>query len=433
MRQLARGSLVSFFIQGTGAGLIFFSEILLARVLGVTQYGLFATVMAWSQVLVLVALVGNNHLLLRFVPTYLGRGEWSLLRGIQRYSSRISMFVALGVLSTAALLLASMSVQFSSEVRSAFLIGLAALPFAALSLQRQAFLRGLHRVAAALAPELILRPLLLMALVVALAFLAHAEMSAAAALALNGVAVFAAFAVGRLLQQRAMPTAARQAAPEERHAERIRIGVPLFLITGIQLLIVRLDIILLGAMAGHEAAGYYAPASRVADLVVFALASANVIVGPLVAGLYARNDVAGLQKVLATLAKGVLLFTIPLVFFITFFGLEILGLFGDEYRAAYVPLLILTCGQVVNAVSGPVDFVMAMTGQQVRMLQILALSAVLNVALNLLLIPPFGLVGAAIATASTTVFWNLLMRRAVMQRLGVDASILVLFWRRRTP
>lgn len=134
MRQLARGSLVSFFIQGTGGGLIFFSEILLARVLGVVQYGLFATVMAWSQVLVLVALIGSNHLLLRFVPTYLGRGEWSLLRGILRYSSRISIIVSLAILSTAALLLASMSEQFSAGVRLAFLIGFAALPFAALSL-----------------------------------------------------------------------------------------------------------------------------------------------------------------------------------------------------------------------------------------------------------------------------------------------------------
>lgn len=270
-----------------------------------------------------------------------------------------------------------------------------------------------------------------MALVVILAVLVDIVMSAATVLAVNGVAVLAAFALGRLLQQRAMPPAARQSAPEERRAEWIRIGVPLFLITGIQLLIVRLDIILLGAMAGHEAAGYYAPASRVADLLVFALASANVIVGPLIAGLHARNDVAGLQKILATLAKGVLLFTIPLVLFITFFGSEILGFFGDEYRAAYVPLLILTCGQVVNAVSGPVDFVMAMTGPQVRMLQILVFSAVLNVALNLILIPPFGLAGAASATASTTVFWNLAMRRAVMRRLGVDASVLVLLRRRK--
>lgn len=425
-RQLARGTLISFFIQVTGVALILLAEIILARVLGATGYGLFATVMAWVQVLAMVTLLGSNHLLLRFVPTYVATAEWPLLRGLVRHCGRTSLVFAAAILLGAGLLLAALGERVAAETRWAFVIGLAAVPAAALSQQRQAILRGLHRVVEALSPELIVRPLVLMLLVAGLAWGLQRPVSPAVALLMNGAALVGAFLLGRHWQRRAMPAEVRAVSPVVRAGEWHRISLPLFLIAGMQLLITRMDIMLLGALAGHEDAGRYAAASRVADLVVFALASANVIVAPLIAGLHARDDIAGLQRMLNALARAVLLLTLPLVPLIAVFGQPILGLFGAGYEVAYVPLLILVCGQVVNALSGPVDFVMAMTGQQVRMLQILALATGLNLVLNLALIPSLGLVGAAIATASTTVFWNLCMRWVVRRRLGVDASVLVL-------
>lgn len=429
-RQLARGTLVSFLIQGVGAGLIFFSEVLMARVMGAVGYGLFATVMAWLQVLVIVALLGSNHLLLRFVPTYVATGEWPLLRGLLRHCGRISLVFGIGIILVTALLFTGLGERVAQETRWAFLVGMAALPVAALSLQRQAILRGLHRVAVALSPELIVRPVLLMLFAAGVVWGLGMAVTAPEALAMNGVALIAAYLLGRYWQATAMPAEARAAPPAARSREWLRVAMPLFLIAGMQLLIVRMDIMLLGTLAGHEEAGRYAAASRIADLIVFALASANVIVAPLIAGLHARGDVAGLQRMLSVLVKGVLWLTVPLVAAVLVFGRSALGLFGAGYEVAYLPLLILVCGQVVNALSGPVDFVMSMTGQQVRMMQILALATGLNLILNLALIPVLGLVGAAIATASTTVFWNLTMRRAVRRSLGVDASVLVLLRRR---
>ena len=429
-RQLARGTVVSFLIQATGVGLILLAEILLARVLGTSGYGLYATVMAWVNVLAMIALLGSNHLLLRFVPTYVATMEWSRLNGLLRHCIRTSLTSGVGIYIAALLTLALLREDVTTETFWAFVIGIAAVPVAALSQQRQAILRGLHRVIEALSPELIVRPLLLMLLVVGLAWVVKAPVSAPIALSMNGLALIAAFLLGRHWQRNLMPIEARTASPIIQSSGWQHIAVPLFLIAAMQLLIVRLDIILLGALEGHEQAGRYAAASRVADLVVFALASANVIVAPLIAGLHARNDIAGMQHMLALLAKGITLLTLPVVVIIGFFGQSILGLFGHDYEVAYLPLLILVCGQVVNALSGPVDFIMAMTGQQMKMLQILALATGLNLVLNLLLIPPLGLLGAAIATASTTIFWNLFMRRVVRQRLGVDASVLILFRRR---
>lgn len=425
-RQLASGTLISFFIQGAGAGLIFLSEILMARVLGTGSYGLFVTVMAWLQVLAVAALLGSNHLLLRFVPTYVATAEWPMLRGLLRHCARLSLSFGVVIVLAAALLLAILGERIAEATHWGFLIGMAAVPIAALSLQRQAVLRGLQRVVAALSPELIVRPALLMLMAAGTAWGLGMTVSAPVGLAMNGAALSAAFLLGRYWQKQALPAQIRTAPPAVQSGEWLRIAAPLFLISGMQLLIVRMDIMLLGVLAEHEDAGRYAAASRISDLIVFALASANVVVAPLIAGLHARNDVVGMQAMLVSLAKGVTLLTIPLVAVIVLFGKPLLGLFGHGYDAVYLPLLILVCGQIVNALSGPVDFVMSMTGQQMNMLKILAIATGLNAVFNLLLIPQFGPVGAAVATAGTTAFWNLAMRRAVRQKLGIDASVLVL-------
>lgn len=429
-QQLARGSLISFTIQAAGAGLIFFSEVILARALNAHGYGLYATVIAWLQVLAMVALLGSNHLLLRFVPAYVATREWSLLRGLLRLCNRGALLISTLIFALAAIALTVVSDRVSAELRWAFLIGLAALPVHALSVQRQSILRGLHRVATALSPEYIVRPLLLILVVSTLTWALKIPMSAPLALAINGVAIVLAFLLGVYWQRCAMPAEATAAISETRSHEWVKIAIPLFLIASMQLLIVRMDIILLGALAGREQAGIYAAASRVADLIVFALAAANAIVAPMISGFHARDDMAGLQHMMTLLAKGVLVFTAPLVLLVGIFGHTILGIFGEGYQIGYVPLLILVCGQLVNALTGPVDFLMYMTGHQQQSLRILALATALNLVLNLVLIPFYGLVGAAIATATTTMFWNFLMRRFVLSNLGVEASVLVLFRRR---
>lgn len=429
-QQLARGSLISFMIQGAGAGLIFFSEVVLARALSAHGYGLYAMAMAWLQVLTMVALLGSNHLLLRFVPAYVAKVEWSLLRGLLRQCRRGSLLVSLAIFALAAMTLTILSDRLSPEFRWAFLIGLAALPLHALSIQRQAVLRGLHRVAAALSPEYIVRPLLLLLVVSTLAWGFTSPISAPIALAVNGVAVMAAFALGVYWQRRAMPAEATAAHPATQSREWVAIAIPLFLIASMQLLIVRMDIILLGAMAGREQAGIYAAASRVADLIVFALAAANAIIAPMISGFHARDDMNGLQHLMTLLAKGVLVFTAPLVLLVVIFGHAILGIFGEGYQIGYVPLLILVCGQMVNALSGSVSFLMTMTGHQRESLHILVIAAGLNLMLQLALIPNFGMLGAAIATALATVFWNLFMRQYIRKTMGFDPSVLILFRRK---
>lgn len=426
---MARGSLISFLIQGVGAGLLFLSEILLARVLEPEGYGLFATVMACFQVLTIVAVFGCNHLILRFVPTYLVESDWGRLRGLTRFCSRLSMVLGAGLFMGIVIALLITKHQMAKDAYFSILIGMALLPIAALAIQRQSILRGLHRITTALVPELVIKPIVLMLVIWLLVWGLCLDVTPPIALTVNAIAILLAFAIGLYWQKLATPMNVHAAEAVMNTREWLLIVIPLFLTTCMQLLIVRLDLIMVGAISGREQAGIYAACSRVADLVIFALAATNVIVAPIIAGLKARNDMAGLQRVLRLLAKGLLLFSAPIALVIVLFGHEILALFGAEYTAGYSPLVILVMGQIVNALCGPVGYLLAMTGHQIQLLRILSLVTMINLSLNIMLIPKYAIIGAASATCATTVIWNLAMLRAVNRQLKVDASILSLLHR----
>jgi O-antigen/teichoic acid export membrane protein len=102
--------------------------------------------------------------------------------------------------------------------------------------------------------------------------------------------------------------------------------------------------------------------------------------------------------------------------------------FGAEYESAYVPLVILCVGQLVNASMGSVGALLNMTGHERDTTKSILVAAVVNVALNLSLVPHWGIIGAAVATASTLTVWNLIMWHKVRARIGIEPS---LFFRRR--
>ena len=105
------------------------------------------------------------------------------------------------------------------------------------------------------------------------------------------------------------------------------------------------------------------------------------------------------------------------------FARPILGIFGAEFVAARWGLTILVLGQLINVGVGSVGYLMIMTGHQNQSTYIFGFSALANVILNALLIPRFGTIGAAIATATTMALWNISLHFLVVKHLHVYPSI----------
>ena len=99
-------------------------------------------------------------------------------------------------------------------------------------------------------------------------------------------------------------------------------------------------------------------------------------------------------------------------------------MFGGSFQAAYLPLVILSLSQLVSAASGAVGFMLGMGGQERLAARLTIIAGVVNVLLNALMIPAFGMVGAAVATATAGILWNILLIRGVSDALGIRPTIL---------
>ena len=121
------------------------------------------------------------------------------------------------------------------------------------------------------------------------------------------------------------------------------------------------------------------------------------------------------------------------MFFISviFLGDWFLSLYGRDFVNGYVALIILAVGQLLNSFCGFVGFLMMMTGHHNRAALVLSLSCVLNLILNMLFIPLWGMTGAALATAISLICWNLCMSWYVRKDLQISPPLatLGLIWK----
>lgn len=424
-RLLARASFASLAVKVGGAGLTFLLQMVLARVLGPAGYGDYAYALTWVALLSLVCTAGLETAAVRFIGGYGGTGRWSELRGFLERSTGIVLTLSLA----AGVLMAGVSwiLRDTLGVELALVFAVAALLLPVNVLQRlaSAFLRGFKRVVAATAPTALLRPLLLGGAVLAVAVMTGTGVEARAAVLLNVGAAAVVLGLMALIFRRSVPEPVRNAAPTHETRKWVTVALPLLLLAGMHLLIVRTDILMIGALVGTEEAGIYTVGSRAAELAGFGLGAANLIVAPLIAELYARSEMEKLQRIVRLSATGSFLFALAVGGGLLLLGRPLLGLFGEAFTRAYLPMLILCCAQTVGAFVGSVGYLMTMTGNERSMALVLAGSAVLNIILNWLLIPHWGLEGAAVATSASFVAWNLILAWLAGRLLGVRASPLV--------
>ncbi|MGH2542589.1 MAG: polysaccharide biosynthesis C-terminal domain-containing protein, partial [Ardenticatenaceae bacterium] len=160
-----------------------------------------------------------------------------------------------------------------------------------------------------------------------------------------------------------------------------------------------------------------------ATLVAFTLTAANMVLAPYIAQLYAAGDNTRLQHMVTRGAQVILLTALPVAGTFIFFGEPILAsVFGDAYRAGAAALAILCLGQLVNAGAGSVGLILNMTGHERDTAVGVAAAAAANLILNLILIPRFGIEGAAVATAVSLATWNVLLCRRVYRRVGIRSA-----------
>jgi len=422
--RLAKGAAGIFTLKVASIGLSFIIGLLLARILGTAGYGTYSYVLAWVGVLSVPAVLGLDRMLVRDIASYHARSEWCMIKGLLRWSNKIVLLVSLAIVFLAASIAIILSSFSVTSMLVSFWVSLLILPFASLTRLRQASLQGFHRVVQGQLPELLIQPMLMLVLTGIAYFFWERCLTAQGAVGINVVTVVIAFVVGVQFLLKTLPKDVKETPPAYQARIWLRSALPLMFISGMQIINNRTATIMLGAIKGAEAVGIYVVASRGAELITFALLAVNSVLAPAVSGLYAVKDMKRLQGVITKSARMVLAFSLPVALGLIIFGEWFLLLFGKNFIQGQTALTILSIGQIISASAGSVGLLLTMTGHERDTALGVGSSAIVNIVLNAILIPLWGLNGAAIATTSSMVLWNILLAIWVYKRIGIHSTAL---------
>jgi O-antigen/teichoic acid export membrane protein len=427
---VGREALWSLGLKVTYAGLTLLATMLLVRLLGAVGYGVYAYIFALITVLSIPSQFGLPPLVIRETAKGMVRADAALVRGIWVWAGRFVVVTSLGLALLAGLAVWFWQERFSGAYLGTFGWALLLVPLVALGNLRGAALRGLHRVVQGQLPENLLQPGVLV-LLLGGALLVGLSFSPAQAMALQAAAAAVAFGAGAGLLLRATPAEVRRAYPRFEGRLWLQSVLPLAFIGGMQLINTNASIVILGFFVPAEQIGIYRVAVQASILASFGLQAINMVVAPRFASLYDRREMERLQHLATFSARAVLAFNLLVTAGAVLLGRWFLGLFfGVDFVAAYMPLMILLIGQFVNSATGSLVFLLNMTGHERETARGRFVSAALNVLLNLLLVPLWGIIGAAVATAAGLVTWNALLWWAVRKRLGINSLAFNFGWRR---
>ena len=423
-KRLARGAIGSFGLKISLTGFSFLISLILARSLGAAEYGVYVFILAWVNFLCILVLAGLDNVIIREVAAGQAQSAWGLVRGLLRWSNQVVLALSLAIGLLAAVTAWGFARQANWAQLPAFLIALTLLPLMALTRIRQAAMQGLQHVVAGQLPEAIIQPAIFIGLIVASHSLLGWALRARTAIALYAIAVGAALLVGAVVLHLSIPQQSKLAAPIYRPSEWIASALPLLLVNGMQVINTQAPILLLGTIKGAQTAGLYAIAIRVADLIAFGLISINLALAPVAARLWTQRDISRLQQMVTKSTRAAFIFTLPVAATLIIFGGTLLSLFGREFRQARVALAILVVGQMVNVGMGSVGLLLVMAGHEREVAFATGVCVVLNIALNLILVPSLGVTGTALAVAGSLIVWNLLVALWVYRRLGIHPTAL---------
>jgi len=416
---MARRGGLSILVKVLGVGLSFLVTVALVRVLGAEAFGTYAFAFAIISLLAVPVQAGLPPLIVRETARAQAAEDWHRMRGLWSWSGRVVLGMSALITGvTALVVLWPLDGMLSEARQAAILAGLVLIPVMAANQARGAALRGLKLTILGQLPDQILRP----ALLVACVLVVPVTLSAAGAVLLHATAAGIAFAVGMTALFLRQPAEVRGVRPNRGEGRIwLRALLPFSMIAGLDLVLQNMNIVMLGLFMTDQTVAVYRVAMTVASLVSLGLTAVAMVLQPFVAEASARGDIARIEILASGAAVAISAVTLPVALFLVIFGRPVLaGVMGPEFVESYLPMLILIAGHISNAVFGAVVMVLNMTGHERRTLWGMAATVVVNLGLNLVLIPPYGAEGAAIATAVSLTLRNVVIWYLLHRTLGID-------------
>jgi O-antigen/teichoic acid export membrane protein len=427
LARLARSGLT---VMAGGASSLVFGfafAVVLTRGVQAARAGVLFEAIALFAIATAIAQAGADSGLMRWVSRSRALGRSAEIRG--SIPVAFAPVLALGILLGAALFAfagpighAVVHGPYADESPTYIRILAPFVPLAAISSVALAGTRGFGSMAPYVVIEQIgkpaLRPFLALALIVAgihgpvltLAWTVPAGLGFAAAL-------WALSRVLRTNEARAVAGSARKRG--DIASEFWRFAAPRGIASLFHVGILWLDVLLIGALASSREAGVYAAAARYITLGAFILQAIVFASGPELSAFLARGERPRAELLYRTSTAWVIALAWPAYLVAAVFAPVLISVFGPGFGDGANALSVLALAMLVNMATGPVALVLLMGGKSSWNMMNAGGALAVNVLLNLILIPRFGITGAAVAWAASIVVGNLVSLVQVWFYLGL--------------
>ncbi len=418
-RDVMINSGVSLVLKGVGFALGFGFNVLLGRLLGADGTGIYYLAYSVMTTAALIGRIGIDKAALRFIAGRRSTENNSEIKNISK--NAVLIVLIFSTLLTSLIILGAplISKTFFSEpqlIRPLKLMALA-VPFVSLIILFAAMLTGIEKIPEGIFLENIGIPLIGLPL---LYFLGKGYGVRGAVFSYLLSSMFILI-IGITLWKKLSLNSGKKIKSQVNHGRLLlSTGLPLFVAAFVSLLSTRIEMFALGYWSDSAIVGIFSIATRISLLIRFNMKAANPILRQKFASLYTTNDI----KLLDDLATKTTWVMAVLAFISSFPPLIVpgwlLSLFGSEFIVGALPLQILVMGQFVDVATGSTVPLLAMTGFGNSLQKAGIISLVVNIVLDVLLIPSFSIVGAAWANTLSRIVYSALTLLAVRKKLGIS-------------
>ncbi len=407
-----------FIIRLVSAALAYFSQILLARWMGGSDYGVYVYVWTWVLLLGSMMDFGISASAQKIIPEYRTRGEHALLRGFLTGSRWMTFAVS----SVVSLLLAGLVKTLSPWIEPNSIvplyIGCMILPAFVVANTQDGIARSHDWMRLGLMPQFIVRQTLLIGFTAG-AFALGFQLGAVVAMLASAAAVWLAMIGQMIVLNRRLAGHIEPGAKAYDFRGWLAVSLPILLVESFYLLLSYTDVLVLQQFRPSEEVGIYFAVVKTLALVSFIHYAMAATTAHRFAEYHALGDKDRLSAYVAHAIQWTFWPSLAATIALLAMGKPLLWLFGPQFVIGYDIMFIAAIGLVVRSAIGPVERLLNMLGHQHICALAYASAFVMNVVLCVALVPRFGGHGAAAATSISLAFETVLLFWIVRQRLGL--------------
>jgi O-antigen/teichoic acid export membrane protein len=407
-----------FIIRVVSAGLAYLSQILLARWMGGSDYGVYVYVWTWVLLLGSMMDFGIAVSAQKLIPQYRASGEHALLRGFLSGSRWMTLVVSSVISALLAGIVRISTPWIEPGTVLPLYIGCLTLPAFVVANTQDGIARSHDWMRLGLMPQFVVRQSLIIGFTAGALALGF-NLGATAAMLASAAAVWIAMIGQMMVMNRRLRATIERGPKTYDFRGWLAVSLPILMVEGFYLLLSYTDVLLLQQFRSSEEVGVYFAVVKTLALVSFIHYAMAATTAHRFAEYHAAGDRARLSAYVAHAIQWTFWPSVAATAALLAFGKPLLWLFGPQFIAGYDIMFIAAIGLVVRSAIGPVERLLNMLGHQHVCALAYASAFVMNVVLCVVLIPRFGGHGAAAATSTALVFETVLLFWIVRRRLGL--------------